>query len=90
MCEFCHQHGESKRWYLQAKNYSEDLLSDLKRRQYIFNFIKYPQHSANGVENLGWLKSLPRFVQSGAKVTRPSDSSHARRTVSCLFRCPGL
>ena len=64
MCEFCHKHGEGKRWYLQAENYSDDLLSDLKRRQYIFNFIKYPEHSANGVENLGRLKSLPRFVQA--------------------------
>lgn len=25
MCTFCHQHGEGKRWYLQAKNYSADL-----------------------------------------------------------------
>lgn len=64
MCEFCHQHGEGKRWYLQAKNYSEDLLSDIGRRKYIFNFIKYPEHSANGVETLGRLQSLPGFVQS--------------------------
>ena len=26
MCEFCHKHGEGKTWYLQAKNYSDDLL----------------------------------------------------------------
>ena len=32
MCEFCHEHGEGKKWYLQAKNYSEDLQSDLLRR----------------------------------------------------------
>lgn len=32
MCEFCHQHGEGKKWYLQAKNYSQDLQSDLLRR----------------------------------------------------------
>jgi len=32
MCEFCHKHGEGKKWYLQAKNYSDDLLSDLGRR----------------------------------------------------------
>ena len=31
MCEFCHKHGEGKRWYLKAENYSDDLLSDLKR-----------------------------------------------------------
>jgi len=64
MCEFCHQHGEGKRWYLQAKNYSEDLMSDLRRREFIFDFIKYPEHSAAGVEKLGRLKTLPGFVQS--------------------------
>lgn len=32
MCEYCHKHGEGKRWYLQAKNYSEDLKSDLEKR----------------------------------------------------------
>ncbi len=31
MCEFCHKHGEGKKWYLQAANYSEDLLSDVRR-----------------------------------------------------------
>jgi len=32
VCEFCHQHGEGKKWYLQAENYSKDLQSDLWRR----------------------------------------------------------
>jgi ferredoxin len=35
MCEFCHQHGEGKKWYLQAENYSQDLKSDLWRRMKI-------------------------------------------------------
>jgi NAD-dependent dihydropyrimidine dehydrogenase PreA subunit len=26
MCEFCIQHGEGKQWYLQMKNYSQELL----------------------------------------------------------------
>ena len=26
MCEFCHKHGEGKKWYLQAQNYAEDRL----------------------------------------------------------------
>lgn len=33
MCEFCVKHGEGKKWYLNAKNYSNDLLSDLERRK---------------------------------------------------------
>ena len=32
MCEFCLKHGEGEKWYLQAKNYSEDLMSDLRPR----------------------------------------------------------
>lgn len=33
MCEFCTKHGEGKKWYLNAKNYSDDLLSDIRRRK---------------------------------------------------------
>jgi ferredoxin len=39
MCQFCHQHGEGKKWYLKAEHYSQDLLADLQRRQYIQDFI---------------------------------------------------
>ncbi len=35
MCEFCVKHGEGEKWYLRAQNYSEDSLSDLRRRKYI-------------------------------------------------------
>jgi ferredoxin len=31
MCEYCHKHGEGQKWYLQAKNYSQDLQSDLQK-----------------------------------------------------------
>jgi hypothetical protein len=34
MCEFCVKHGEGKKWYLNVKNYSNDLLSDTRRRDY--------------------------------------------------------
>lgn len=35
MCEFCVKHGEGKKWYLNAKNYSDDLLSDITRKKFI-------------------------------------------------------
>ncbi len=38
MCEFCLKHGEGEKWYLQAKNYSEDLLSDVRRAQFLRSF----------------------------------------------------
>ena len=28
MCEFCTEHGEGKKWYLQMKNYSKELLDE--------------------------------------------------------------
>jgi len=39
MCEFCQKHGEGKKWYLNAKNYSHDLLSDIARKKFIENFF---------------------------------------------------
>jgi hypothetical protein len=38
MCEFCTQHGEGKKWYLNANNYSADLLSDPSRIKFIEEF----------------------------------------------------
>ena len=64
MCEFCHRHGEGKKWYLQAKNYSEDLLSDIRRRQYIAHFMSQPERAAHGVAQLGRVEKLPSFVQT--------------------------
>ena len=34
MCDFRHQHGEGRKWYLNARNYAEDLLSDARRRRF--------------------------------------------------------
>ena len=28
MCEFCTEHGEGRKWYLEMKNYAEDLLHE--------------------------------------------------------------
>lgn len=43
MCEFCAQHGEGKKWYLQAKNYSEELLND-QRKQFMTEFFRDFEH----------------------------------------------
>jgi len=64
MCEFCHKHGEGKRWYLQAKNYSEDLLSDLRRRKFIADFFLHPEDTAKEVAKLERLDRAPAFVRS--------------------------
>ncbi len=76
MCEFCHRHGEGKKWYLQAKNYSEDLLSDIKRRKYIADFMSQPERAAHGVGQLGRINRLPVFVQT---VLTPYLSNRQKR-----------
>jgi ferredoxin len=64
MCEFCHKHGEGQKWYLRAENYSEDLLSDLKRRKFIADFFSLTEEKPGLLEGLEKLRVMPRFVKS--------------------------
>lgn len=41
MCEFCTKHGDGKKWYLQAKNYSEDLTADVRRQRATVKWFNY-------------------------------------------------
>lgn len=60
MCEFCHTHGEGGKWYLQARNYAEDLLSDLNRRAMIADFFREPKRLARADKHLAYLDRVPR------------------------------
>lgn len=60
MCTFCLRHGEGKKWYLQAKNYSEDLLSDVRRRRFIERFVSDTDHLKRNVRRLEQLERVPR------------------------------
>ena len=63
MCEFCLKHGEGKKWYLSARNYSEDLLSDVRRREMIREFFADPGAIAEQVRSLTALEQAPGFVK---------------------------
>lgn len=63
MCEFCHKHGEGKKWYLNAKNYAEDLLSDLRRRRFIADFFSHPERVAEAMRRLERLDAAPGFIR---------------------------
>lgn len=63
MCEFCLKHAEGKKWYLEAKNYSEDLASDVSRRQMISKFFQHPEAASKFVEKSEQLQTLPKFVR---------------------------
>ena len=58
MCEFCTQHGDGRVWYKNAANYAGDLVSDLKRRRYIENFLVTT--IGEGFTALGRLEALHR------------------------------
>ncbi len=56
MCEFCTKHGDGKIWYKNAENYSNDLLSDLRRRTFIRDFLSTTIR--DGFNTLGRLEAL--------------------------------
>jgi NAD-dependent dihydropyrimidine dehydrogenase PreA subunit len=67
MCEFCLKHGEGQKWYLQANNYSEDLLNDIRRRKMIESFGADSASTAKSIEKLEKLPNAPKFIQALVK-----------------------
>jgi ferredoxin len=76
MCEFCHKHGEGKKWYLKAENYSEDLLSDLRRRKFIADFFSLTSRSPGVVARLENLPAVSGFFR---RVLRPYRINRSKR-----------
>ena len=83
MCEFCLRHGEGKTWYLQAKNYSEDLLSDIRRRKFIEDFFSDSDSLGEQVLKLAELDDSPWLVKAFFRrlVTRKMKKEHFGQVV---------
>ena len=83
MCEFCHKHGDGKKWYLQAKNYSADLLSDLRRQRIIRDVLLTPDTVADSLRQMDRLEGAPAFVQRAVRrqVTRRMKRDHFGQVV---------
>lgn len=84
MCEFCTKHGDGEKWYLQAKNYSADLNSDLKRRKFAIDFFrKTTEKAPRDLQRLEWLSSFPRIIQDMVKglVTWKQKKEHFGQVV---------
>ena len=63
MCQFCVQHGDGKKWYLEASTYSQDLDQDLKRREYLIDFVR------GFGDNRDWMaRRLPLFDRAPAPI----------------------
>ncbi len=78
MCQFCHQHGDGKKWYLRAENYAAEMMDDARRREVIRGIFGRPEKLAADVAGMSRLDSLPGFVRraiSGA-VTRRMKRDH--------------
>jgi Pyruvate/2-oxoacid:ferredoxin oxidoreductase delta subunit len=78
MCEFCLQHGEGKKWDLQAKNYADDLLSDMRRRRFIEKFLSDPGALARDIHGIQRLNQTPTFIRNiiGRLITRKMKKVH--------------
>ncbi len=60
MCQFCVKHGDGKKWYLEARNYANDLWSDLRRREFTVDFVRNFADLARGLERKAeWTSTLP-------------------------------
>lgn len=59
MCENCTRHGEGRKWFLQAKNYSDELLADLRRTGYIRNFFAGQARQIGRREPMESLRLVP-------------------------------
>ncbi len=83
MCEFCLKHGEGKKWYLQAENYSDDLLSDIRRRKYIENFFTDIESQKKGIDRLEKLEKAPSFIRAivGRLISRKMKKVHFGQVV---------
>jgi len=67
MCEFCMKHGEGKKWYLEAKNYSEDLMSDIRRRKFIEDFFSDTDQLKVAAERMDKFDSAPWLVRRSVR-----------------------
>ena len=89
MCEFCHKHGEGKKWYLKAENYSDDLLSDLKRRRFTADFFCLAKQRPGGLAKLGKILPMPGFVRSVLVPYRVGRQQFSRILMSTSKIRPG-
>jgi ferredoxin len=61
MCNFCIQHGDGRRWYLNASNYSLDLEADLRQRGFMVDFVRNFEQTRRTINaGLSALRFVPR------------------------------
>lgn len=85
MCQFCVEHGEGKRWYLEAGNYAQDLNSDLARREYVVKFISgFEQMRSRAIIAGNVAAKLPEPIARAGKsaVSKHQQKNHFGQPLS--------
>ncbi len=67
MCEFCIQHGEGKKWYLEMRNYSRELWAQKGREEFMIDYgARFEERYTKRVALLDMLVNKPvvgRFIR---------------------------
>ncbi len=67
MCEFCLKHGEGRKWYLDVRNYSADLVRNSKRFRDVFQGLAL--ESMPHSRAMTWLRNVLRVPVLGRPVS---------------------
>jgi ferredoxin len=83
MCEFCTQHGEGRAWYLNMKNYSQEMLAQDGRGEHIREFFKdFEARTARSLSMLDAIQALPFIPSMVSRVaTQRQKQSHFGQVV---------
>lgn len=78
MCEFCTKHGEGKKWYEVMEHYSQELLLQNSRQEYVEDFVRGIRANALlNIDRLEWSRrKLPfayRFIRKIATVSMKNN-----------------
>ena len=67
MCEFCVKHGAGKKWYLQAANYSREMMEELRVKKHAAMFTRHFNIKIDiGLKLLKLVGKMPRVIKNAA------------------------
>ncbi len=82
MCEFCTQHGEGKKWYLNMENYSKELIEQEGRRAYMTEFLNtFEQRTPGEMAQVEALSHTPIARPLDWYLTRTQKKNHFGQVV---------
>ena len=77
MCQFCTKHGEGKKWYLQAKNYSDEMMVKAGTKEVAESFFKNTGTSS-ALDDVVKLDKLPADSIVGKLIRRSIEKKYKK------------